>query len=241
MSKPDDLEIVSNFLVIPKLIDEDFSENLHEILTNYNRQRKLGEFFSNYVSPYKIKLDVYKSFYEDLLQKNNQFSVSDQLLFWYPEYIKRCNESMYLLMEDHNYIQIQWKYYIAIMAVSALKCEYLLRILEEKFLQTGGDINWLINGLKVVPEKLQVIAKLNNILAHQPWKISSFDFNNLFKCDPKSSQWNLDEIMIAFLIIIKFQKMAVIFNSTGIKIKMEMPIDISKIIVGIFLFYNIRS
>ena len=51
----------------------------------------------------------------------------------------------------------------------------MLRTLEEIFLSVGGDERWLIDGLNNVPEKLKKIGKINNILAHQPWKLTTND------------------------------------------------------------------
>jgi len=135
-------------------------------------------------------------------------------------------------MEEDNYISINWKYFIAIVSVSTLKCEYLQKHLEELFLQTGGDIEWLIGGIKKVPEKLQTLGKLINILAHQPWRLSLFDFNDLLSKSDNSSSWNLNELVLAFMIIITYQKIAAIVKSVGIKIKLEEPMDIYKIMIG---------
>jgi len=39
----------------------------------------------------------------------------------------------------------------------------------------GGDIYWLYYGLTYVPKKLQKLAKVSNILSHQPWKLHASD------------------------------------------------------------------
>lgn len=52
-------------------------------------------------------------------------------------------------------------YYLAIMAVSCYRCEYLLCILQEQFLLAGGPLEWLIFGLRKVDHKLRRIAALN--------------------------------------------------------------------------------
>ena len=41
----------------------------------------------------------------------------------------------------------------------------------------GGDVNWLVGGLVEVPEKLTKLSRVNNILAHQPWKLSKLELN----------------------------------------------------------------
>ena len=62
-----------------------------------------------------------------------------------------------------------------------MKCDYLIRVAEDAFLFYGGDTNWLINGLDSVPEKLKRLGKINNILAHQPWKIKHNDLEVYIK------------------------------------------------------------
>jgi len=61
--------------------------------------------------------------------------------------------------------------------VCTLRCEYLFRTLEEIFISVGGDERWLIEGLNAVPEKVKKIGRINNILAHQPWKLTTNDIN----------------------------------------------------------------
>jgi len=56
-------------------------------------------------------------------------------------------------------------YYLAIMAVSCYKCEYLLYVLQEQFLLEGGPLEWLVFGLDKVDPKLRRIAELNEVLA----------------------------------------------------------------------------
>jgi hypothetical protein len=67
-----------------------------------------------------------------------------------------------------------YRFYLAIMAVSCYNCEYLLRVLEEQFVFNGGDVAWLSKGLQVADPKLREIASLNELLAHKPWVITAY-------------------------------------------------------------------
>ncbi len=60
-----------------------------------------------------------------------------------------------------------------------MKSDYLIRVSEDAFLFFGGDESWLMYGLSRVPEKLRRLGKINNILAHQPWKIRENDLEVL--------------------------------------------------------------
>jgi len=58
-----------------------------------------------------------------------------------------------------------------------MRSDYLIRTIEDAFLFHGGDENWLLHGLSYVPNKIKKLARINNILAHQPWKIQGNDLN----------------------------------------------------------------
>jgi hypothetical protein len=49
------------------------------------------------------------------------------------------------------------------------------------FLIKGGEESWLIDGVEGVDEKLGKLSKINNILAHQPWKLNRMDIE--VKCN----------------------------------------------------------
>ena len=52
------------------------------------------------------------------------------------------------------------------MAVSCYNCEYLLKILEEQFVLSGGNFDWITHGLKAVDYRVAKFADLNEILAY---------------------------------------------------------------------------
>ena len=58
-----------------------------------------------------------------------------------------------------------------------MRSDYLIRVTEDAFLFYGGDEDWLMHGLTYVPDKIKRLSKINNILAHQPWKIHGNDLN----------------------------------------------------------------
>lgn len=108
------------------------------------------------------------------------------------------------------------------MAVSTIKCEYLLGYLENKFLLNGGEIEWLVSGLNSVPEKLKVLGNINNILAHQPWKLNIKDIKGVLQ------YWTREELLEALIIIIVFHRLATILESLKISLK-ESDLETSQI------------
>jgi hypothetical protein len=143
-----------------------------EILQNssiYNESNDSMDFFSelmNSIGENKGKLYLFEHFF-----------------FWFRDYFKFYLKTIRYLMKEETLLPINWRYFIAIMAASAMKSNYMLKTLEESFLNNGGDEKWLIHGLKVVPEKLKRVSKIINIISHQPWKITQKDIkvSKIFK------------------------------------------------------------
>jgi hypothetical protein len=95
------------------------------------------------------------------------------------------------MMNQEDVLPITWKYYIAIMAVSCYECEYLLKLLEEQFLQYGGDVEWLTCGMKVIDRKLFLIGELNEIMAFKPWILNSMHIEALTESATKDKKLKL--------------------------------------------------
>mmetsp|Transcript_39277 Transcript_39277/g.51398 ORF Transcript_39277/g.51398 Transcript_39277/m.51398 type:complete len:87 (+) Transcript_39277:303-563(+) len=74
--------------------------------------------------------------------------------------------------EDTDVLRLDQKLYLAIMAVSCYKCDYLLNILEEQFVLEGGNLNWITEGLSRVDPRLARFSELNEIMAFRPWALS---------------------------------------------------------------------
>jgi len=134
--------------------------------------------------------------------------IHEKLFSLFPDYLELSNKSFQLLMIKEGYLPIPWRFYLAIMAASSIKCEYMLRCLEDLFLYYGGDESWLIHGLKSVPEKLKKLAKYNEIMAHQPWKITADDISELFSNKNTYLKWNNNELVHASTILFNFHKLS---------------------------------
>lgn len=230
----DDQELASN----KDVVDHSLSKKSSQLKDT----NSLLSYLTNYKSPYNIKFDKFRTVFDDLYENSDNFLLYEHSLFWFPEYLSLQKNTMKTLMEEEKFIPLTWKYYLGIMSASALRCEYLFNVLCGEFLACGGELNWLIYGIKKVPEKLQLLGKLNNILANQPWKLSLFDFNLVLGKNTKfDTQWNLNELTHAFLIIISFQKLATYINTLGIKVKLDDPVDIYEILRGILCIIYIRT
>jgi hypothetical protein len=151
------------------IYDEDEINNDNHNKDNNNNNNSL-----NSVETKKEKLKEY------IIDLNKKFNLNfiyiyEHYFFWFKNFFQKILETENVLINGENYISKIWKYYIAIITVSSGKSEYLLKVLEERFLVSGGDKNWLIYGLEIVPLKLRKISKLVNIISHQPWNIMEDD------------------------------------------------------------------
>ena len=80
----------------------------------------------------------------------------------------------------------------------------------------GGDKEWLCKGLKAVPKKLQMIAKLNWILAYRPWSLASSEVEyvkSLLHAESKEDRWSSKELLHAGMILILFHGFSGLINA----------------------------
>lgn len=148
---------------------------------------------------------------ENLLKNLNymdRFLYFEHFFFWFNEYFQLHQTTLNTIMCNSGLLSQTWKYYIAIMAVSTMKNEFLMRILEEQFLFVGGEEAWLIGGLNAVPNKLKSLSTINDILAHQPSKITAKIINELKKT------WSLNLLTEALIVMIQFHKVSLIEDCT---------------------------
>ena len=92
-------------------------------------------------------------------------------------------------------------------------------MVEEQFLEEGGDETWLIAGLNAVPKKLQVLSLLVNILSHQPWKVSSEELKGL------KSYWTLPELCEVAVVVVHYNKLCIIEESLKNVVMVETNFD----------------
>lgn len=67
------------------------------------------------------------------------------------------------------------------MAVSCYNCHYLINILEEQFVLSGGEPEWITQGLKAVEPRVASFAEINEVLAFMPWKLTAKHIEALLK------------------------------------------------------------
>lgn len=136
------------------------------------------------------------------------------MLAWFPRYLEMFVQSQINLMDNNEYgseesveqsesiiLPKHINYYLAIMAVSCYKCHYLMIILREQFLLSGGNIDWILFGLDKVDPKIKRIAKLNEIMAFKPWQVAQSEFEDLIHGGKSPCEnWTIHEVLKATII-----------------------------------------
>lgn len=185
---------------------------MQEILELSNDIKLLDEFFENYKSAYPFQkekaLECVKK-----IESLGKIEFHELFLFWFPEFYSLYKSTFEVILNPNKgCIPITWKYYIGIMAAATNKCEFLFRHLESEFLLNGGDETWLILGLEAVPEKLRKLEKINNILAHQPWKLKEVDLIDI-NVITNPIYWNSNELVEAVLVMVNFHRLSGVIES----------------------------
>ncbi|EWC43553.1 hypothetical protein DRE_01440 [Drechslerella stenobrocha 248] len=146
------------------------------------------------------------SFHKSAWMTNGRITNMNKMLSFYPKFAKVNLETVQGLMNrPGSALSRTWKLYIGILAAAEHKCQYYVSLLSRYFLDYGGNKTWL-RGLEYAPKKLQRLAKLNTLLAHQPWRLVHEDVQELIKgsnrpSDEPSDNWSTSEIVLAMCIL----------------------------------------
>lgn len=175
--------------------------------------KEKSDYFDKYTTSYPFDLDKLEKIYKKFIYQKTLL-LHERFMLWFENIFEvYINSTNAIFSMTNNITDISWKYYIAIMAVSTIQSEYMLYYLENEFLLSGGEVDWLVYGLSKAPEKLQQLGRVNNIIAHQPWK-----FNLKELCDCLNS-WNQNELLEALLILVHFHRQATLIESLKVKLK----------------------
>lgn len=186
------------------------------------------ENIENFKTAYPFDKENCKKIFEKVLP-SGKISNFEIFLIWFPDfYFNYKNTFDTIFYNKDGYLPLTWKIYLGIMAASTIRSEYLLRKLEGEFLFNGGDEDWLILGLEGVPEKLQNLQILNNILAHQPWKLNEKDIKNILNNNNYNNSnsnktsfnsYNIEDLMESVIILTTFHRLCTVLESLKIDVK----------------------
>jgi hypothetical protein len=232
-----DYYVAKTFLRNTSIFSNENSQNLSlEEITKEKLILKEIDELATEKSKYNIDKEKAVKIVKRVASERGRLLLHEKILLWFPDYFEINNKLINVIMNENGYLSIPCRYYIAIMAASTIKSDYLLRTLEEVFLSVGGDEKWLVQGLDAVPEKIKKIGKINNILAHQPWKLLDCDIvvtnfvnkKEIYKGENSNENWNFNEFTQAAVILVTFHKLAAIVETLDICVRSENDLSLSQ-------------
>lgn len=144
-----------------------------------------------------------------------------RVLAYFPSFMEKYQKSYNTIVRapigsPGGPVPTSWRFYIGMMAASQHKCRYIVSKLTDDFLIHGGNIDWL-QGLQHTPTKIRKLAKLNTILAHQPWRLQPSDIGELARGSPNpQDNWATAEIVHVIVILSTFHSLSSYVLGCGI-------------------------
>ncbi|KAK6338779.1 Sestrin-1 [Orbilia brochopaga] len=157
-------------------------------------------------TPSKPASNEVHAFHKAAWMTHGRVTNMNKMLSFYPKFAKVNMDTVQgLISRPGSALSRTWKLYIGILAAAEHKCQYFVSLLSRYFLDYGGNKTWL-RGLEYAPRKLQRLAKLNTLLAHQPWRLVHEDVQELIKgsnspSDEPSDNWSTSEVVLAMCIL----------------------------------------
>ncbi|KAF3928472.1 hypothetical protein ABW20_dc0106336 [Dactylellina cionopaga] len=152
----------------------------------------------------------------------------NKVLSFYPKFARVNMETVEgLINRPGSALSRTWKLYIGILAAAEHKCQYYVSLLSRYFIDYGGNQTWL-RGLEYAPKKLQRLAKLNTLLAHQPWRLVHEDVQELIKgsnspSDEPSDNWSTSEVVLAMCILSYYHAQSGFALACGLVAEVDLP------------------
>ncbi|KAG0238963.1 Sestrin-1 [Actinomortierella wolfii] len=157
-----------------------------------------------------------------------------RVLAYFPTFCERFEASQNIMMNGPGPIPKAWRCYVAIMAASQFNCQYLVSMMKLDYLTSGGDPTWL-NGLTFTIQKIRNLAKLNSLMAHQPWRLKPRHIQELVSREINHNPhnvWTISELAQVMVILSTVHSLSMLVTSCGIVPEIDMVggtfVDFSK-------------
>jgi len=189
-----------------------------ELINDEFKMKPISNFIDTYKTFYPYEPDIARKSFLNICNRG-RFINHELFMIWFPDYFFVYKNTLDNIIENkEGFLPLSWKLYLGIMAASTIRNEFLLRNLEEEYLLNGGDEDWLIYGLDGAPEKLKKLEIINNILAHQPWKLKIQDIQEV--CNFNSINcWNIEDLVQSVIVLTTFHRLATVLESLKFNIK----------------------
>lgn len=193
-------------------------QSYSELINLKNEIKELNDFPETYTTFYPYDSELGKKCFETI-KSQSRFRHHELFMLWFPEYYFLYKNTLDTILENkEGYLPLTWKLYLGIMAAATVRNEFLMKSLEADFILMGGDEDWLVFGIMAAPEKIRKLEILNNILAHQPWKLKMQDIKDV--CNFNSiSAWNIEDLVQSVIVLTTFHRLATVLESIKISVK----------------------
>ncbi|KAF9399049.1 Sestrin-2, partial [Podila epigama] len=147
-----------------------------------------------------------------------------RIMAYFPSFWERFERSQSCMMNGPGPIPKPWRCYVAIMAASQYNCQYMVSMMKLDFLTSGGDPTWL-NGLQFTTQKIRNLAKLNGLMAHQPWLLKPRHIQELVCREANNNPhnvWTISELAQVMVILSTIHSISIFVASCGIVPEIDM-------------------
>ncbi|KAF9429227.1 Sestrin-1 [Entomortierella beljakovae] len=158
-----------------------------------------------------------------------------RVMAFFPSFWERFESSQNCMMNGPGPIPKPWRCYVAIMAASQYNCQYMVSMMKLDYLSSGGDPLWL-NGLQFTTQKIRNLAKLNGLMAHQPWLLRTRHIQELVCRESNHNPhnvWTISELAQVMVIMSTIHSISVFVASCGIVPEIDMVggtfVDLAKL------------
>ncbi|KAF9352193.1 hypothetical protein BGX34_000128 [Mortierella sp. NVP85] len=158
-----------------------------------------------------------------------------RVLAYFPAFWEKFEHSQTCMMNGPGPIPRPWRCYLAIMAASQYNCQYMVSMMKLDYLTNGGDPTWL-NGLQFTTQKIRNLAKLNGLMAHQPWLLKPRHIQELVCRESNHNPhnvWTISELAQAMVILATVHSISMFVAACGIVPEIDMVggtfVDLSKV------------
>eukprot|EP01125_Pyxidicula_operculata_P016446 TRINITY_DN5665_c0_g1_i1.p1 TRINITY_DN5665_c0_g1~~TRINITY_DN5665_c0_g1_i1.p1 ORF type:complete len:556 (+),score=73.54 TRINITY_DN5665_c0_g1_i1:152-1819(+) len=158
-----------------------------------------------------------KAIFKESFTLDKRVTNLTRILAWHPKYYKYYHNLNQIIMCTSGPLNYIDRHLISMMAAARYRCSYIIKNQVEQLVQ-NHEVN-SINDIVLSP-KLEKLALVNAILAHQPWKLRKEHIQDLVRGDANNS-WNVDELVHTFVIMSAIRVTSSLVWALGVNAEFE--------------------
>eukprot|EP01083_Nonionella_stella_P000230 714_1 len=176
--------------------------------------------YTNYTWPYGSDDKSEDNELERIYATFGRISHFELLISSHKDYMRDFNDLFHTLMNSNNGPLGQEKrQYLGLMAASRYSSKPIIMQCELKYRILNGDMTWIKSGINSAPSKYAKLAKINAILAHQPWLLTSQHISDLVH---GNGAWTISECVQSFVILIMYHFLCGMYHGLCITPELDL-------------------